>query len=262
MGLKSLTTPFPWARYSKKLVSKIDNPRSSGIFRPKESEERGMRLAIGTEGSIQDGNQIRLFWLVDKDDGVIVDVKYQVYGQSALIGAAEAACEILIGKNYDQARRVSCDLLDAHLREKSDQPAFPPETYPHLNLIIGAIEQAAEQCTDIPFANTYTASPVPSEIVGGGEGGYPGWMDLPLKQKLAVIEEVLNQDIRPYIALDAGGIEILNLLNDREVLIAYHGSCTSCYSSVGTTLSYIQQILRAKVHSEIVVVPDMDRLSF
>ena len=261
MALKTLITSFPWARYSKKLIAKIDNPRGAGVFRPKESEERGMRLAIGNEGSLEDGNKIQLFWLVDKDDGVIVDVKYQVYGQSALIGAAEAACEILIGKNYDQAKRVSCDLLDSHLRDKSDIPAFPPETYPHLNLIISAIEEAAEQCTDIPFASTYTASPVPSEIISEG-GGYPGWIDLPLNQKRAVIEEVLNHDIRPYIALDAGGIEVLNLINDREVLIAYHGSCTSCYSSIGTTLSYIQQILKAKVHPQIVVVPDMERLSF
>jgi NifU-like protein len=261
MGLKNLTSPFPWARYSKKLMSKIDNPRSAGTFQAQESEDRGMRLAIGTEGSIEDGNKIQLYWLVDKDDGIIVDARYQVYGQSALIGAAETACELLIGKNYGQAKRVSCDLLDAHVREKNDLPAFPPEAYPHLNLVLGAIEHAAEQCTDIPFADTYVASPIPANIVEGVEGGYPGWMDLPLKQKITVIEEVLNHDVRPYIALDAGGIEVLNLLNDREVIIAYHGSCTSCYSSIGTTLSYIQQILRAKVHPQIVVIPDMDRLS-
>jgi NifU-like protein len=261
MGLKTLTSTFPWARYSKKLVAKIENPRCAGLFESKESEERGMRLAIGTEGSIKEGNKIQLYWLVDKDDGIIVDAKYQVYGQSALIGAAEAACEVLIGKNYDQAKRVSCDLLDAHLREKTEQPAFPPETYPHLNLILGAIENAAEQCTDIPFADTYVSSPVPSTGIEGIEGGYPGWMELPFKQKLVVIEDVLNHDVRPYIALDAGGIEVLNLLNDREVIVAYQGSCTSCYSSIGTTLSYIQQILRAKVHPQLVVVPDMDKLS-
>lgn len=260
MGLKTLTTPFPWMRYSKKLNAKIDNPRCAGIFQPAESEDRGMRLAIGTDGSIQDGNKIQLYLLVDKDDGIIVDAKYQAYGQSALIGAAEAACELLIGKNYDQAKRVSCDLLDAHLREKNDQPAFPPEAYPHLNLILGAIESAAEQCSDIPFADTYVATPIPSNIEGV-EGGYPGWTDLPIKQKIAVIEEVLNHDVRPYIALDAGGVEVLNLLNDREVIIAYQGSCTSCYSSIGTTLSYIQQILRAKVHPQLVVIPDMDKLS-
>ena len=33
------------------------------------------------------------------------------------------------------------------------------------------------------------------------EGGFPGWLELSEEKKLAVIEEVLNRDIRPYIAL-------------------------------------------------------------
>lgn len=262
MGLDMLTTPFPWAKYSKKLTTKIENPRNFGKFEEEESTQRGMRLAIGKEGRLEDGNLVHLYWLVDKDDGIIVDVKFLVFGQSALIGAAEAACELLIGKNYDQAKRVSSDLLDTHLRDRSEECAFPKETYPHLNLVLGAIEHAAEQCLDIPFAETYVASPVPSHIGEVLEGGYPGWLDLPLKKKIAVIEEVLNLDVRPYIALDAGGVEVLNLLNDKEVIIAYQGSCTSCYSAVGTTLSYIQQVLRAKVHPQLIVVPDMEMFSY
>lgn len=262
MSLESLTTSFPWYRYSKKLIAKIENPRNAGIFTPEESEARGMRLAIGKEGHLEDGNCLHLYWLVDKDDGILVDAKFQVYGQSALIGAAEAACEIIIGKNYDQAKRVSADLIDRHLRDRGDEPAFPKETFPHLNLVLGALENAAEQCTDIAFADTYVAPPVPSNIGEIIEGGYPGWMELTLKKKIAVIEEILDRDVRPYIALDAGGVDVINLIEDKEVVIAYQGSCTSCYSAIGTTLSYIQQVLRAKVHPGLVVIPDMDSQNF
>ena len=262
MGLTALITPFPWNRYSKKLAVKIDNPRSVGFFTQQESEEREMRLAEATVGRPEEGNVIRLYMLVDKDDGIIVDVKFQAYGQTALIGAAEIACDLMVGKNYDQAKRISADLIDRHVRDKSDEPAFPRETYPHLNLVLEAIELASDQCTDIPFADTYVAPPVPAGVNEVVEGGYPGWQELTLKQKIAVIEEVLNQDVRPYIALDAGGVEVLNLLDDKEVIIAYQGSCTSCYSSIGTTLSYIQQVLRNKVHPTLVVVPDIDVGSF
>lgn len=258
MSLTALITPFPWSRYSKKLSAKIDSPRSIGIFTAPESEARGMRLAEATEGNVEDGNVVRLYWLVDKDDGIIVDAKFQAYGQSALIGAAEIACELVIGKNYDQAKRISADLIDRQVRDKAEEPAFPRETYPHLNLVLSAIEEAADQCTDIPFADTYMAPPVPSALGDVIEGGYPGWLELPLKKKLTVIEDVLNQDVRPYIALDAGGVEVINLLNDKDVIITYQGSCTSCYSSIGTTLSYIQQVLRNKVHPQIVVIPDVD----
>lgn len=262
MGFNLLTHPFPWSLYSKKLMAKIENPRSAGVFTKEDAEERDMRLAVGIDGSIENGNMIQFYWLVDKEDGVIVDVKFQAFGQTALIGAAEAAASLLIGKNYDQALRITADLIDKEVRDKESEPAFPKETYPHLNLVLGAIENASEKCTDLPLADTYVAPPVPTDIGEIVEGGYPGWIELPLKKKLAVVEEVLDRDIRPYIALDAGGVEVINLLNDREVIITYQGSCTSCYSSVGTTLSYIQQVLRAKVFPEIVVIPDIDPATF
>ncbi|CCB85647.1 MULTISPECIES: NifU family protein [Parachlamydia] len=256
MSLAALITPFPWSRYSKKLAAKIDNPRSIGFFTSEESEARCMFLAEGTEGSLEEGNLVRFYWLVDTDDGIIVDAKFQAYGQSVLIGAAEIACELMVGKNYDQARRISVELIDRHVRDKAEETAFPKETYPHLNLILSAIEDAFEKCIGIPVAESYIAPPVPSEIGEVVEGGYPGWKELTIKKKIAVIEEIMNRDIRPYIALDGGGVEVLNILEDREIVIGYQGNCTSCYSSIGTTLSYIQQVLRAKVYPDIIVTPD------
>lgn len=257
MSLTALTTSFPWSRYSKKLTAKIDKIRNVGFFTQEESDARDMRLVVATEGSVDDGNLIRLYWLVDRDDGIIVDAKFQAFGQSALLGAAEIACELFVGKNYDQAQRISTTLIDQQVRDRSETPAFPPETAPHLNLLLEAIDACAEQCTDLPLPTTYVSMPAPIDMDNITPGGYPGWMELPVAQKIAVIEEVLNQDIRPYIALDAGGVEVLNLIDDKELIIRYHGSCTSCYSSVGTTLSYIQQMLRAKVNANIVVVPEM-----
>lgn len=258
MSLLQLTQPFPWYRYSKKLAAKIDLPRNSGRFSREESEAREMFLAEASDGSLNEGNCIRLYLLIDKDDGIIVDARFQVYGQSALIGAAEAACELLVGKNYDQAKRINADLIDRQVRDKPDEPAFPREAYPHLNLVLGAIEIAAEKCGHIPFASTYTAPPAQMKNIDVVEGGYPGWNDLPLKKKIAVIEEVLDNDVRPYIELDAGGVHVINLLHDNEVIITYSGACTSCYSSVGTTLSYIQQILRSKISPTLVVTPEVN----
>lgn len=258
MPIKSLLAPFPWAQYSKKLIAKIDNPRSAGSFNYDDAVARGMHLAEGTEGKVEDGNCIKIYWLVDPTDGIISDAKFQVFGQSALIGAGEIACELIIGKNYDQARRISADLIDRQVRDKSDEPAFPRDTLAHLNLVIGAIDSAAEQCIGIPLPETYVAPPMPIDFGEVIEGGIPNWEELSIKQKLVVIEQVMDRDVRPYIALDAGGVEVLNLVNDKEVIISYKGSCTSCVSSIGATLSYIQQVLRNKVHPTLTVAPDLD----
>ena len=257
MSLQTLIQPFPWVRYSKKLNTKIERPRCVGSLTKHQSEERGMRLAVGQDGAKEEGNFVRLYWLVDPEDGIIVDARFQVYGQSALIGAAEIACELVIGKNYDQARRISAELIDKQVRDRADVPAFPKETSPHLNLVLGAMDQAADQCMDIPLAANYVAPPAPLDIGEVLEGGYPGWENLSQGQKLTLLEEIIARDIRPYIELDAGGIQVIDLTTENEVLIAYQGSCTSCFSATGTTLSYIQQVLRAKVHPSLVVVPDL-----
>lgn len=233
------------------MIDKIENPRCFGRF----SDREGMRVVIGREGYIDDGNAILLFWLVDESDGMIVDARFQLFGQSALIAAAEVACELLVGKNYDQAKRISADLIDMRLRDHPDEPAFPEETWPHLNLVIDAIDDAVEQCLDIPLASNYV-SPVPHVE---GEA-YPGWEELPLEKKIAVLEEVIEKEIRPYIELDAGGIEILKL-EGNELTIAYQGACTSCFSAIGATLSTIQQIIQNKVHPDLRVTPDMSGLN-
>lgn len=256
MTLSALTLAFPWSRYSKKLIQKIAHTPHAGMLTVEDGIHRGLRLFHGTEGSIADGNVVRLYWLVDPANGVIQQASFEAYGQSALIGAAEAVCELLQNKNYDQARRIAADLIDKELRDKSDRPAFPPETFAHLNLVIGAIEEAADKCCEIPLPEKYVAPPAP--MVGDVlEGGYPGFSEMSLKQQLAVIEDVLDRDVRPYIALDGGGVEVIDLVNNRDVVVSYKGNCTSCFSSTGATLSYIQQTLRAKVHPDLNVTPNL-----
>lgn len=257
MTFSQLIKPFPWTRYSKKVLLRIDLPYCIGSFSAEDAAARELFLAHGKQGSITAGNYIELFWLLDTQDGVIIDARFQAFGCSALVGAAEIACELVVGKNYDQARRISADLIDKHVREKPDIPSFPEETFGHLNIVVDAIEDAATKCTHLPLAEAYVAPPVTGHEITVLEGGYPGFMELSLKKKLAVIEEVIQREIRPYIELDAGGIQVMNIIDNKEVIIAYSGSCTSCHSATGATLTYIQQTLRAQVHPDLIVTPDL-----
>jgi NifU-like protein len=233
--------------YSRKLISKIEKTLCAGHFKPEEAAARNMRLVTGSEGE-----HLKLYWLVDEDDGVIADAKFEVIGPAVLIGAAESACELLIHKNYDQARRISADVIDREMG------GCPKEHSSLLNRIIDAIDAAAEQCSDIPFAETYTATPMPHDFESGG--GYPGWKELGHKEKIAVLEVVIEKEIRPYIELDAGGIQIVELSDDYQLKIAYQGACTTCYSSIGSTLNAIEQLLQTKVDPAIRVIPDLSQL--
>lgn len=248
----------PWARFSKKLCSRIDHPRNGGAFSTEEAFAKAMRLAIGMAGDLKSGNLVYLYLLVDELDGIIADAKFQAFGSAALIGAADIVCELVLRKNYDQASRISAELIDNQLRDRSDESAFPEETYGQLNLVLDALEDATDKCHGIPFEDVYVAPPISND--GGETTIYPGWEELTNPQKISVIEKVIENDIRPYIELDAGGIEILDF-KDNELIIGYQGACTSCPSSTGATLNAIQQILRNKVWPEIRVTPDMSFLN-
>lgn len=257
MGKRHFFPPHAHHLYSQKLRKRIVSPIYAGSFTAKEAEEKGMRLAIGKEGLIEEGNCIVFYWLVDLEDGVIADAAFQVYGQSALIGAADIACELLIRKNYDQARRISAELLDKHVRDSNQtEMAFPPDTFAHLNLVIGAIDEAADKCMDIPLADEYVTPPME---FSGERREYPGWDALTLVQKMSVLNQVLTEEVRPYVQLDAGDVYVTEL-RDEQVIIAYQGSCTSCYSSIGATLSAIDTILKMRVHPSLRAVPDMSLL--
>lgn len=251
MTKEALTTPFPWERYSKKLKAKVLHPQNMGFFTDEDALKREMRLAVGRAGSIEEGNCVTITWLLDPADGIIADAKFQTYGNSALIGSADAACDILVRKNYDQASRISAELIDKHLRDAPNNQAFPWETAPHVNLVIDAIGACAETCKGLPLPTTYS-TPVP--MASTTSSGHPHWNELTDPQKRDLIEQVLDQDIRPYIAMDAGGVDVDSFENN-NLTITYQGSCTSCLSSVGATLSFIQMTLRNKLSSDLNVIP-------
>ncbi len=243
-----------WGLYSKKLQAHIESPKSFGFFKEEDARPRGMRLCVGKQGRIEDGHVLYLYLLVDESDGIIADAKFQMYGSSILIGVADATCEILLRKNHAQAKRLSSDLIIKHLSDKKEAYPFPKEFAPLLNLVIDAIDEAALKCSDTPYEEIHESPPITSDLFES-QGIFPGYETMTTPQKLELIEAVMEKEIRPYIELDAGGVKILSL-EGSSLNIAYEGSCTSCHSATGSTLNAIQQILRAKIHPELIVVPD------
>ncbi len=248
-----------WQQYSKKMASRIERPLFAGTLTREDANLRHLLYIEGIEGFVEEGNAVQFYWLIREHDGVIEEARFQAFGHSALIAAADVAAELSIGKNYDQAKRLSAEVIDRHLRDRKDVPAFPGDTLGHINLTLEALDNAALRCADLPLPHDYV-TPLPDNITTGG-APYPGWEGLTTSQKIAVITEVVNREVQPYVEMDAGGVEVLDLLHDREVIIGYKGSCSSCPSSFGSTLNAIVQILRLHVHPDLVVVPDLSTLS-
>ena len=71
-------------------------------------------------------------------------------------------------------------------------------------------------------------------------------------RKTEVINALLDVAIRPALANDGGGINLISVEN-KTIKIHYQGACGSCPSSTTGTLQYIEQFLKEAVHQDIEV---------
>ena len=71
--------------------------------------------------------------------------------------------------------------------------------------------------------------------------------------KIAQINELLDERIRPYLASDGGWLEIIGLENN-TLQIRYEGACGSCPSSLTGTLMAIENMIKDEIDPEIEVV--------
>jgi cysteine desulfurase len=224
---------------NKKIREKIERPRFIG----KLSEKEGMRLVQAEEKGLT------LYWHVDEMDGVIADARYEVFGPITLYAIGEIVSELVIRKNIVQASRINADLVDGPYQ-------FPKEASPLINQAILAIDSATQQCSDIEcVTHNYDVTPIEWEN-SENPNGIPGWEEFAIDKKLHLIEEVIDKEIRPYVELDEGGVKVVEL-KENDLTISYQGSCTTCHSATGSTLTAIQQILRAKVHPRLSVIPQL-----
>jgi len=72
------------------------------------------------------------------------------------------------------------------------------------------------------------------------------------ERKTEVINALLDVAIRPALANDGGGINLLSV-EDKTIKVHYQGACGSCPSSTTGTLQYIEQFLKEAIHSDIEV---------
>ncbi|MEO6595061.1 MAG: NifU family protein [Planctomycetota bacterium] len=69
---------------------------------------------------------------------------------------------------------------------------------------------------------------------------------------LARINTLLDDRVRPALAGDGGGLQVLGI-DGKTLMIRYQGACGSCPSSTSGTLMAIQNLLQSEIDEELVV---------
>ena len=70
---------------------------------------------------------------------------------------------------------------------------------------------------------------------------------------LKLINDILDKRVRPALAGDGGGLEVLDL-HDKTLTIRYQGACGTCPSAIQGTLVAIENLLKREVDQSIEVI--------
>jgi Fe-S cluster biogenesis protein NfuA len=69
----------------------------------------------------------------------------------------------------------------------------------------------------------------------------------PRQELLRRIESVLDQKVRPELAVDGGGIDVVGIDPDNILQVRLTGACQGCSSSIVTLSMRVESILKLEV---------------
>lgn len=140
---------------------------------------------------------------------------------------------------FDIGHVVSVFYMDKMITVEKTDDAEWDEILPDLAVPI----RAAESAVTTSNGNGNAAAAVGGAIAAAAS-------DDP---KLAEIEAILDERIRPYLAGDGGWLEVVELTSN-TLKIRYEGACGSCPSSLTGTLMAIENMIKEEIDPEIEVI--------
>jgi len=268
--------------YSDKVKDHFLNPRNVGQIEKPD--------AVGEVGSMACGDALKLMLKLDEKER-IVDAKFQTFGCASAIASSSALTEMIMGKTLGEAEKITNDQIADYLgglpREKMHCSVMgrdalekaianyrgEAETKPEGNIVCECfgvtdleIERAVREnhLTDIEGVIDYTKA-------GGGCGNCHERIQAiidevlartqPLEkrpgrltniQRIKLIEETLEREIKPALKQDGGNIELVDVDGNR-VLVKLCGACAACSMSQLTLKNYVESKLHELVSSDLIV---------
>lgn len=268
--------------YTDKVKEHFLNPRNVG-----EIEEAD---GVGEVGSMACGDALKLTFKVD-DNGLITDAKFKTFGCASAIASASALTELLIGKTVEEAEKLTNDNIAEYLgglpKEKMHCSVMGQEA---LEKAIACYRGEPEkkmagnlvcECfgvTDVQIQRALadhrltTIEEVTNYIKAGGGCGQchdtiqelidkytghdtekpPQPKKLTNIQKIKLIEETLDREIKPALNQDGGDIQLVDVDGNR-VMVKLKGRCAACAMSEVTLKDYVESKLKELVSPDLEV---------
>jgi len=268
--------------YTDKVKDHFTNPRNVGSIEGAD--------AVGEVGSMACGDALKLYLKLDENEK-IVDAKFQTFGCASAIASSSALTEMIIGKSLKEAEQITNEHIAEYLgglpKEKMHCSVMGRDALEKaISCYRGEPEKKVEgqivcECfgvTDVQIEravreNHLTSIEDVTDYVkaGGGCGNcHDAIQEIidrvlgkarkakkpPQKltniQKIRMIEDALEREVRPELRKDGGDIERVDVDGDK-VLVKMRGRCASCTASQVTLEHYVESKLRELVTPDLVV---------
>ncbi len=268
--------------YTDKVKEHFLNPRNVGVIDNPDG--------VGEVGSLACGDALTLYLKLD-DDKKIKDAKFQTFGCASAIASSSALTEMIKGLTLDEAKTITNDKIADYLgglpKEKMHcsvlgrdalEGAIADCLGDALPKVEGEIVCECFGVTDIEIERAVrengltTIGDVTDYVKAGGgcENCHEKIQEIidsltgkePVKktepapltniQKIRLIEESLEREIKPSLKKDGGDIELVDVDGNR-VIVKMHGACATCKMSQLTLENYVESKLRELVAPDLVV---------
>jgi len=268
--------------YTNKVKDHFLNPRNVGVIEDADG--------IGEVGSLACGDALTLYLKLDENER-IKDAKFQTFGCASAIASSSALTEMIQGLTLEEAEKITneniADFLGGLPKEKMHCSVMGRDA---LEKAIGNYRGEAEkkiegeivcECfgiTDLEIERAVrenalkTIEDVTHYVKAGGgcESCHEKIQEIidtslgkerPAKkkvirltniQKIKLIEETLEREIKPALKKDGGDIELVDV-DGNNVLVKLQGTCATCSASQITLKHYVESKLRELVAPELLV---------
>ncbi len=325
MAKNDLISGSIWDEYSNQVIRRMDDPTHQGEITEEMAKEAGGKLIVADFGAESCGDAVRLYWVVNESNDVIVDSRFKSFGCGTAIASSDVMAELCIGKTVDEAIKITNIDVEKALRDHPDVPAVPPQKMHCSVMAYDVIKKAAstykgvdmetleseiivcecarvslatlqeviklnnlqtvEEVTDYTKAGAFCKSCIKpggheakdiylvdilkdvhaemehdklKQAADASAAGQSTFDKMTIVQRIKTIDDILDGEIRPMLAMDGGNMEIIDIKENTphyDIYIRYLGACSGCASGDTGTLYAIESVLKQKVDENIRVLP-------
>jgi NifU-like protein len=232
---------------SAKAIARLAQPRHLGALSETDAQAGGYRLVSTEHGAEHAPDHINLTLLVD-NAGIVRQARFRSPAKDGQLAAYDVMAEQSIGRTLEDAARFTPRQADALLRDAEGGPVLElvATNHPDADHPFYVLRKALER-----YQGAKAVVEAAPEAAVGTAAALP-WGEVGLFEKVRRIESVLDTHVRPALASDGGGIDLVDLKGD-TLMVQYHGACGSCSSSIGGTLNFIQDSLNNHLGTQLAI---------